>query len=195
MRRTIFSATALGLLAWCGISFAADTGPNTPAEVKAKQVIGVVGTGTTTVTAVDREKREVTLKDADGFEVTLPVGAEARNFDQIKVGDNVDVSYSARLVVKLEPGPSSASGIIKTVETSRSPEGAMPYGMVTRNVEIFAQVVSVDPAARTVTLMGNRGELTLPVADDVVLGVVKVGDRVKAYFKESVTIAVIAPPS
>ncbi|HYS94003.1 MAG TPA: hypothetical protein VEL48_11255, partial [Candidatus Acidoferrales bacterium] len=40
-----------------------------------------------TVEAVDKDKRTVTLKGSGGRSVTLKVGPNAKNFDQIKVGD------------------------------------------------------------------------------------------------------------
>ena len=197
MKNTVVSVAVLGLMAWWNIALAESGAAATPTEVKAAAIVGVVGSGTATVAAVDHGKREVTLEDSDGQQFTLPVGPEARNFDQVEVGDNVEVSYSGRILVSIKPeaGPGAARGIIKTVESSRSPEGARPYGSVTRNVEIFARVEAVDPTARTVTLRGAHGELALAAAEGLDLSNVEVGKQVKANFRETVTIAVTAPPS
>jgi len=51
----------------------------------------VVGTATvtTTVVAIDPATRTVTLKNKRARVVVVEVGEEARNFDQIKIGDVV----------------------------------------------------------------------------------------------------------
>src|SRR5262245_65769976 len=48
---------------------------------------------TATVAAVDAVQRSVTLEGPGGDIVTLPVGPEVENFDQIRVGDLVVVRY------------------------------------------------------------------------------------------------------
>ena len=56
------------------------------AEVKARMVTG-------TVTAIDREERIVVLRDElSGEEITVLIPADAKTFDQLKVGDIVDVN-------------------------------------------------------------------------------------------------------
>ena len=52
-----------------------------------------------TVEAIDPATRKVTLKRADGTSVTLKAPPEARNFDQIQVGDTVNAEYIDAVVV------------------------------------------------------------------------------------------------
>jgi len=46
-----------------------------------------------TVEAIDYDKRTVDLKGPKGNVVTLKVGPEAKNFNQVKVGDRVAAKY------------------------------------------------------------------------------------------------------
>ncbi len=46
-------------------------------------------TSTATVGAIDHENRTGTLKFPDGTTATFKAGPEVRNFDQVKVGDQV----------------------------------------------------------------------------------------------------------
>jgi hypothetical protein len=56
------------------------------AEVKARMVTG-------TVTAIDREARSVVLReDLSGEELTVEIPDDATSFDQLKVGDRMDVN-------------------------------------------------------------------------------------------------------
>ena len=56
------------------------------AEVKALMVTG-------TVTAIDRQERSVVLRDdLSGEEFTVLIPADATTFDQLKVGDRMDVN-------------------------------------------------------------------------------------------------------
>jgi hypothetical protein len=56
------------------------------AEVKALMVTG-------TVTAIDRQQRSVVLRDdLSGEEFTVLIPADATTFDQLKVGDRMDVN-------------------------------------------------------------------------------------------------------
>src|SRR5262245_13693157 len=48
---------------------------------------------TATVEAIDSDKRTVDLKGPKGNVVTLKVGPEAKNFNQVKVGDRVTAKY------------------------------------------------------------------------------------------------------
>jgi hypothetical protein len=50
-------------------------------------------TATSKVTAVDPSKRTVTLTSDAGESNTYKLGKNVRNFDQIKVGDQVQVRF------------------------------------------------------------------------------------------------------
>ena len=55
------------------------------------------------VTAIDHTKRTATLQDFDGKKSTVKVGPEAVNFDQIRVGDQVNATVEQKLVARLQP--------------------------------------------------------------------------------------------
>ena len=52
------------------------------------------------VTAINHEKRWVRLKDSSGFTQKINVSDAARNFDQLKVGDIVNISRSNTIKIK-----------------------------------------------------------------------------------------------
>ena len=80
--------------------------PQTSVEVtKGTGTATVTGTTkvTATVVAIDPATRTVTLKDKRGHVVDVEVGEEARNFDQLKVGDVVTTEYREAMSLSLRP--------------------------------------------------------------------------------------------
>jgi hypothetical protein len=59
---------------------------------------------TLVVDSIDKASRSVVLKNAKGETMKVVAGDEVKNFDQIKVGDNVVASYTQGLVMTLKKG-------------------------------------------------------------------------------------------
>jgi Cu/Ag efflux protein CusF len=145
---------------------------------------------TATVVGIDKATRTVTLKTHAGKVVELEVTNEARNFDQLALGDIVTVSYSEALTLSLmkEKGQASHSEI-GTEE--RSAPGAKPGGTLGRRVTIIADVVAVDHKTKTVTLKGPKGNtVDLKVEDPERLKRLRKGDQVEAVYTEALAISV-----
>ncbi|MDQ0143189.1 hypothetical protein [Cupriavidus necator] len=157
-----------------------------PGQVKA--------TGTSKVTAkitrIDASTRTVSLKRKDGKVVDLVVGEEARNFDQLKVGDTVTAEYQEALSLSLQKG-SGPLAMQEREMSDRSAPGAKPGGTVGREVTATADVVAVNATARTVTLKGPKGHTVDLVVDDPErLKHIKKGDRVQAVYTEALAVSV-----
>jgi len=165
------------------------------AKVDVKRGPGqATATGTAKVTAkivsIDAATRSVSLKASNGKTVALVIGEEARNFDQLKVGDAVTVEYKEALTLSLKKGSGPLS-IHEREISDRSAPGAKPGGTVGREVKAIADVVAVNPAANTVTLKGPRGNtVDLVVQDPEQLKNVKKGDRVEATYTEAMAVSV-----
>jgi hypothetical protein len=142
-----------------------------------------------TVEAIDLKTREVKLRKEDGELVTLVVSEEARNLPQVAKGDVVNVAYEVGLVVGLGP-PGKDPIRIEDTQAARTPAGAKPGGAIQRTVAVTATVVAIDAVNHTVTLKGPRQTVALPVAHDIDLTKVKVGDQVGAVYQESFALTV-----
>jgi len=154
----------------------------------------VTATGTLSVTAIivslDAAKRTVKLRTDDGRIVELEVGEEARNFDQLKVGDTVTVTYKEALTVSLKKGGGALSMHERKI-SERAQPGARPGGTIGREVTVVADVVAVNADAKTVTVKGPRGNtVDLMVEDPEQLKAIKKGDRVHAVYTQAVAVAV-----
>ncbi|WP_373376330.1 hypothetical protein [Cupriavidus nantongensis] len=155
---------------------------------------GATATGTAkltaTITKIDAPTRTVRLKSSDGKTRDLVVGPEARNFEQLKVGDTVTVEYREALTMSLK----KSSGPLAMHErqiSERAAPGAKPGGTVGREVTVTAEVVAFDTSARSVTLKGPKGRtMVLLVGDPTRLNGIQKGDRVEAVYTEAVAVSV-----
>jgi hypothetical protein len=147
-----------------------------------------------TVEAVDKDKRTVTLKGSGGRTVTLKVGPNAKNFDQIKVGDKVKGKFldSVALFVRKAGTPADAA---EMQAVSVAPRGQKPKAMTVDTVEISAKVEKIDYKKRLVTLKGPEGNTRTIKVDPRVkrLAEIKVGDDIVLRQTEALAIEVITP--
>ncbi|KXU86882.1 hypothetical protein CR51_37110 [Caballeronia megalochromosomata] len=185
------SLIVLSCLAISASAFSAE--PETDVSV-VRDANGATVQGVTKVTAtivgIDPATRTVTLKTASGKVIELEVTNEARNFDQLALGDVVTAQYRQSLTLSLLDKKTQAQRSEQDT-SERAPRGAKPGGELGREVTIIADVTAVDRHAKTVTLRGPRGEMVdLHVEDPERLKRVKKGDQVKAVFTEALAISV-----
>ena len=145
---------------------------------------------TATVTAIDLEKRIVTLKGPKGEVRDIKVGKEAVNLPQLKVGDLVTVKYYESLAVEvMKPGTASAAG--EKTAIIRNKPGEMPGGMAAQQSTVTATVMAIDKKKSTLTLKGPDGKTVIAKAEDPKnLDKVKVGDDLMITYTEALAISV-----
>ncbi|MFP3557827.1 hypothetical protein SB861_45180 [Paraburkholderia sp. SIMBA_049] len=167
--------------------------PQTSVEVtKGTDKATVVGTTTVTATvvAIEPATRTVTLKDKRGRVVEVEVGEEARNFDQLKVGDVVTTEYREAMSLSLMKTSGARSATQRLIE-QRTPPGAKPGGTIGREITVMADVVAVNAKAKTVTLKGPQGNtVDVIVQDPEQMKNVRKGDQVEVVYTEAVAISV-----
>lgn len=148
---------------------------------------------TATVKAVDGQKKTVTLEGKDGK--TLTVNAKnARNFDQIKVGDKVNAKYVEELALYVRKA--DAPPDVQLEQTvALAPKGEMPGGLMAETTEIQANVEDINIKKRTVTVKGPAGGVrTLKVGKDVKnFKAVKKGDQVVLRYTEALALDISRP--
>lgn len=151
--------------------------------------------GTATVQSIDPDDRTVVLLHPDGTTATYECGPDVRNFDQIKVGDQVTATVAESVAIVLIKGsvpPATGS----TTAMVRAPLGAKPGGRIVDTVAFTAKVVSIDTADREVTLQLPDGtNQTVKVGPDVDLTDVNPGDDVGVKMTRAFAISVQSPES
>ena len=188
MRNIIISV--LATLAMAPHAVLAQQGGTAVASTPGKAAAVSVAEITASVTAVDKASRTVTLKGPKGNEVDVVAGDQVRNFEQIKVGDQVTVQYQESLTLELK----KTKGKLDATEKSgavRAAPGERPAGAVGREVRVLADVVKVDQPNSIISLKGPKGRvMDLKVRNQDHFKVVKVGDQVEAVYTEAMAIAV-----
>jgi Cu/Ag efflux protein CusF len=147
---------------------------------------------TATITAIDAATRGVTLMGPQGREVAMTAGPEVRNFDQMKVGDRVDVEYIEALTLELKKGGGLPVARTEQAGAAGAQPGEKPAGLVGRQTTVVADVIDVNRETKTVTLKGPKQTVDLKVNDPAQLANIAKGDQVEAKYTEAVAI-VVAP--
>ena len=148
------------------------------------------------IKSIDKKTRSVVIVGAQGNEVFMTLGEEARNFDQLRVGDLVTLTYVQALALELRKVENKVkSERIESEETVRSKLGEKPAGAVKRSIRVIADVVAVNPKAKTVTLRGPKQTVEVAVEDPARFKEIKVGDQVEALYIEAVALEVMSAKS
>jgi hypothetical protein len=152
-------------------------------------------TTTATVVSVDRTKRLVVLKRADGSSVTYKALPNAFGFDDIKAGDVVKVSVAEELAVFLDRNsvPASASTNAAKLRV-RLPDGTQAVASEVGTVSFTAKITAIDDWLDTVTLQLPDGtSKTIKVSEAVNLADVSVGDVVSVQSTEAAVVVLEKP--
>ena len=146
------------------------------------------------VEAIDRKKREVTLKDSAGNLVTVIASEKVKRFNEIKVGDSVRAEYWTFLSAEFrEPTiEEKENPLVILAGAGRAPKEVDPAAVVGAVVKAVVKVVAIDTEAREATIQGPRGNfMIVPVMDDAVLRNLKVGEVVIMTYAEAMAVSLI----
>jgi hypothetical protein len=165
---------------------------NAPGKVWASGTVKM----TATVVSIDMGSRDLLLIDSQGRMQKVNVSDQARNLDQVKVGDKVTVEYSEAISLQLKKRGTADGPPASAVETMiRSPKGMKPGGAVGRKVTAYATIVSVNLTKQFVTLRGPLGnDYDVQVLDPAQLKAAKKGDEVEVVYTEALAVSVRSAP-
>jgi len=146
------------------------------------------------VTKIDKKTRTIFFKNNEG-ESKFVAGPEIKNFDQIKKGDRLSVTYE--LAVAIELIKTKSDGIRSKVETSSevaSKPGEKPTRTISNTTTIIADIVDVDRAKKLVSVKGPSGKVTVvTVKNPQLLADVNVGEQVKVVYFDAMAASITAP--
>lgn len=146
------------------------------------------------ITALDKSSRAVTVTGADGGSLSFVAGPDVRNFNQLKVGDNVTLDYRAAVALDLQPAGSGEVGVTTSQAGTVPVRGAIPGGARSNTVNIVTEVVAVDPVANTIALRGPSGNTQLIAVEREDLRAklpnVKRGDLLRISYTEAVALGI-----
>ena len=153
-----------------------------------------------TVESIDQKQRLLELRKGDEVR-TIKVPPDVRNFDRIKVGDEVVATYYEGLAAEFKkPGEAMPAGAVDaTTGTARMPEGSpKPGAAVANKVTTTVVIESVDQPTNSVTFTGPAGMTrTVDVKDPKAqkfISTLKKGDQVQLTYVEALAVTVEPKP-
>jgi len=187
---TAFAIAGLALAAALPGAAVAQTGAVVAGTAPGKGGVAEVVKLTATITAIDKATRDVTLKGPQGNELVLTAGPDVKNFDQMKVGDQVAVEYVQALTLELKKGGGLVVARTDQKGAVAAKPGEKPAGAIGRQVTVVADVIAVDAAKQSITLKGPQRTVEMRIADPEQFKRIAKGDQVEATYTQALAMAV-----
>ena len=195
---TPFSLLLATLLASSSVALAqsntAQTGASKPMVIDAAVTDNRYQLYEGEVVKTDKKTRTITFKNKEGS-TKFVAGPEITNFDQIKKGDRVSVTYE--LAVAIELIKTKSDGIRSKVETNTvttSKANEKPAEKITNTTTIIADIVEVNREKKLVSVKGPSGKVTtVTVKNPALLADVSVGEQVKVIYYDAMAASITTP--
>lgn len=151
-----------------------------------------------TVTAINPATREVTVQGDNGT-VTMQAGPDVKNFNNLKVGDQVLASYYRGVMAELVAGGKKMSDPAAATFAYGNSPGMKPAGGVGHSVTVTAKIQDVNVPTNTVAFTKSDGTTHIVQAKSPemqkFIRELKRGDTVQVTFTDSFAVAVIPASS
>jgi Cu/Ag efflux protein CusF len=187
------SKILLSMLLLAGLSIGAQAQEAPKMATSVQKQPGAIATGQAIelqgkVLAIDKAKREVTVKGGSGVETTFFVGDQVKNLGRLKVGDIVMLNYVSALGLELKKDGKALRERVES-EQSATQAAGQPGMTKGRTVKITADVMAVDLERNSLTLRGPKRTVDMVVEDAALLKEVKVGDQIEVTYMEATVIS------
>jgi len=151
---------------------------------------------TAVIEAIDHKTRVVTVRKPDGEALTFTVSDEARNLDQVDVGDTLIAHYKETVSVVVTENDGMEADEAEASAMSRAEKGGMPGLAAMDATVITATVEEINLERNTFKLKGPDGKVSEYVARSPQnLKLAAVGDLVVITVTESVVVTVESQPA
>ena len=150
---------------------------------------------TATVTAVDVKNHLVAIQGPAGNETIIRVTDQVKNLPQVKIGDEVNITYYRSAVVNLVKTKGDVKlGTELSGAKASAPAGEKPAGVIEMEVTRTVEVVFVDPYQKFISFRGpdiGLRRVTLENRPDLqhYLDELKKGDIVEVTYTEALAIS------
>jgi Cu/Ag efflux protein CusF len=143
-----------------------------------------------TITAVDPATRMLTLRDDAGNEDTFNVSQDVQRFNELKVGQKVNLTYYESVVYQLVKAGEKGSGTSSDAAVSRG-AGAQPAATIATQEKMTVTVKSIDPTVPSVTVATDDGRVvTRKIENKKNLENLKPGDKIDITFTRALVTSV-----
>ncbi|MFL5359769.1 MAG: hypothetical protein ACJ79O_23875 [Myxococcales bacterium] len=193
--RNFLGSCAAGLLAAC---VAMSKPP--PVEVQSTGTAGEAQATRSqkfraTVLGKDAAGRNLTLKLDDGRAETIKVSPELRRFDEIALGDTVEVDLREGLLLEYQPAGSAVVAPAVAVVGAKTGADQVPGGVTAVAVQTIVTVTAIDLKGRIVELEDPEGnKRDVRAGTKLAIEKLKIGDRLVATYVATMAIALEKKP-
>lgn len=147
-----------------------------------------------TVTKIDKETREVTIKGPEGNLNTIKVSDDIKKkkFNKIEVDDKVSFKYWTYIKAEFrEPTLAERAEPLQIIsEGGRTPEGAAPGAVVGAIAKAIVTVEILNRPYMIATVRGPQGNyMTMPVQDPKILETVRIGQELILIYAEAIAVS------
>ena len=143
------------------------------------------------VIAIDHETRVVTVRKGDGEEVTFTASEEARNLDQVTVGDVLIAEHMETISIEVMANDGMEAAAAGVAAIARTEKGEMPGMAAMEATVITATVEEINLENNTFKLKGPAGNIDEYTAQNPEnLKRAAVGDLVVITITESIAVTV-----
>jgi hypothetical protein len=115
---------------------------------------------TAVVEAIDHETRVVTVRKADDEVLTFTASEEARNLDQVSVGDVLVAEFVETVTIEVLPGDGLEPDTAEAAAVARTKKGEMPGVAAMDSTVVISTVEDINIEKNTFKLKGPDGVVT-----------------------------------
>jgi len=155
--QAVWAAAMFGAIFSIGVAGRADS----TSEVQTKNGAARVVRKTAKVIAIDTRERLLSLQTSDGETNSVKVPPDVKGFDQVKVGDNVEVEYYEGIAVSMLPPGTKPSMTQRQTRSVAGGNGAT----VSDEATVSAEILAVDLGQNIVSFRSPNGTRTVQVRD------------------------------
>ena len=147
---------------------------------------------TGTVQAVSQSDRHLVLLTNDGSRVLVTADENIRDFDNVRPGDRVAITYHEGFIAELKPAGEGTAGQMTTTKKRKADE--MPMKGVGQTIATTVRVEEVDVEEDTVTFTHPDGiqrtlEVQTPEGKEFI-NQLKPGDEVQVTYREAAAVSI-----
>jgi len=145
------------------------------------------------VTKVDARTRTVVLKNDQG-ETQFVAPKSVKNFAQIKVGDQLNITFEIGVAVELLNSKGNIRSEKQTTTVSSANSGEKPAGSVANTTTVITDVMEIDKAKRNISVKGMDGEIhVVHVKNKKLFNQIELHDQIKVIYFDEMKAVVSAP--
>jgi hypothetical protein len=182
-----YSLAIVAIILFSTNAFAQETKERRAPREKSEQV-----TMQGTVSAINKETREITLMSKEGGLVTLTAGEEIERFDEIAVDDVMQFDYYTYIKAEFrEPTAEElAEPLQMMAEGGKAPEGMDPAAVIGAIAKAVVTIEVLNRPNMVATVKGPNGNyVSIPMEDEDLITELRIGEVLILTYAEAMAVS------